>query len=183
TVNNKTSCSAASPTVTCLADRTDSVGSPRVAALYHITPQVSVWGDYAYGFRAPTLNELYRQFSKGAVLTKPNDQLGPERSKSGELGVAVEPANNLSVRVTWFDNRVQDPVSNVSQNAAQTLIMRQNLGRTRIYGVQTDVDYRIGQFWKVSAGYLYDQAKVLEFNINSSLGLPSIVGNYLPQVP
>lgn len=183
TANNRTSCSAPSPTTPCLADRTDSVGSPRVAALYHILPRVSVWGDYAGGFRAPTLNELYRQFSKGAVTTKPNDQLGPERSKSGELGVAVEPVDNVSVRVTWFDNRIKDPVSNVSQNAAQTLIMRKNLGRTRISGLQTDVDYRLGQYWKFSAGYLYDQAKVVEFTVNPALGLPSIVGNYLPQVP
>ena len=40
---------------------------------------VSVWGDLGSGFRAPTLNELYRQFRVGTVLTLANDQLGPER--------------------------------------------------------------------------------------------------------
>ena len=184
TVNSKPACSVSGGVVpTCLADRNDSVGSPRAAALYHFTDRVSLWGDFGYGFRAPTLNELYRQFSKGAVLTKPNDQLGPERLKGGEFGVNVEPVRNLTARLTWFDNRIKNPVSNVSLNAAQTQIQRQNLGRTRIWGVQTDVEYRVGASWRFSASYLYDQAKVVEFTIDPALKLPSIVGNFLPQVP
>jgi outer membrane receptor protein involved in Fe transport len=184
TANNKPACSTSGGVPpTCLADRSDSVGSPRAAALYHLTDRVSAWGDFGYGFRAPTLNELYRQFSKGAVLTKPNDQLGPERLKGGELGVTIDPAPNTTVRLTWFDNRVRNPVSNVSQNKAQTLIQRQNLGRTRIYGLQSDVEYRLGTSWKVAAAYVYDQAKVLEFTTDPALGLSSIVGNFLPQVP
>ena len=95
----------------CLAERDDTVVSPRVAALYHLTDSVSVWGDYGLGFRAPTLNELYRQFSVGAVLTRPNDQLGPERLKGGEFGVNVAPVRNMTVRATWFDNRVENPVA------------------------------------------------------------------------
>ena len=51
-----------------LPDRDDTVVSPRVAALYHVTDRVSVWGDIGSGFRAPTLNELYRQFRVGTVL-------------------------------------------------------------------------------------------------------------------
>jgi len=177
TVNNKPS----------LPDRTDTVGSPRVAALYHVTNRVSAWADFGYGFRAPTLNELYRQFSVGAVLTKPNDQLGPERLKGGEVGVNLSPARNLTVRTTWFDNRIRNPVSNVSLNQGGTQLQRQNLGRTRIWGIQSDVDYRLGTAWRISGGYLYNQAKVVEFAAN-----PVLVNNcngiagascFLPQVP
>ena len=39
---------------------------------------VSVWGSSSGGFRAPTLNELYRQFRVGALLVLANNQLGPE---------------------------------------------------------------------------------------------------------
>ena len=47
---------------------------------------------------------------------------------------------------TWFDNRVKDPVSNVTLATvgANVTQQRQNLGRTRISGVQTDVEYRLG---------------------------------------
>src|SRR5262249_3718131 len=55
-----------------LPDREDTVASPRAAAIYHVSDRVSVWGDVGAGFRAPTLNELYRQFRVGTVLTLAN---------------------------------------------------------------------------------------------------------------
>ena len=74
-----------------LPDRDDTVFSPRIAAMYHLTERVNVWGDISSGFRAPTLNELYRQFRVGTVLTLANDQLGPERLVGGEAGINIAP--------------------------------------------------------------------------------------------
>jgi outer membrane receptor protein involved in Fe transport len=74
-----------------LPDKENTVVSPRVAAIYHVNDRVSAWGDFGLGFRAPTLNELYRQFSVGGTTTRPNDQLGPERLKGGEAGISVVP--------------------------------------------------------------------------------------------
>jgi outer membrane receptor protein involved in Fe transport len=159
-----------------LPDRDDTVFSPRVAALYHVTDKVTAWGSLGAGFRAPTLNELYRQFRVGAVLTLANDQLGPERLKGGELGVSLAPMQNLTVRTTWFDNRVENPVSNVT--IATNTQQRLNLGRTRIVGVQADAEYRIGRDWRVAGAYVANSAKVKAFDRN-----PVLVGKYLPQVP
>ena len=78
-----------------LPDRDDTVFSPRVAALYRVSDRVSVWGDVGSGFRAPTLNELYRQFSVGAVLTLANEHLGPERLFGGEAGVRIDADTQL----------------------------------------------------------------------------------------
>jgi len=39
-----------------LADKDDTVVSPRGALLYRISDRVSVWGSFSMGFRAPTLN-------------------------------------------------------------------------------------------------------------------------------
>jgi outer membrane receptor protein involved in Fe transport len=162
-----------------LPQRSDTVASPRVAARYHVTDRVDVWGDIGSGFRAPTLNELYRQFRVGSTLTLANNALGPERLVGGEAGVAVEAARNLTVRSTWFDNRVKDPVSNVTLSTGATVTQRrQNLGRTRIRGVQSDVEYRAGSYWRLAAGYVYDRARVTENPANSLL-----VGKFLPQVP
>jgi outer membrane receptor protein involved in Fe transport len=163
-----------------LPERDDTVASPRVAARYHLNDWLSVWGDVGWGFRAPTLNELYRQFRVGTVLTLANNQLGPERLVAGEAGVSVEPIRHLTWRTTWFDNRVKDPVSNVtiSTSGANVTQQRQNLGRTKIRGVQTDGEYRFGPSLRVSGGYLYNHARVTEFVVN-----PRLVGNDLPQVP
>ena len=160
-----------------IAERVDTVVSPRAAAMYHVTDRVSIWGAANSGFRAPTLTELYRQFSVGAVTTRPNDQLGPERLVGGEAGVNFAPAQNVTARLTWFDNRVNDPVLNVTLNA--TTAQKQNIGQTRIRGVQTDVEYRIGSFWRLSGAYVYDQAKVTDGGVANA----ALVGKYVPQVP
>lgn len=161
-----------------IPDTKDTVASPRLAALYHLTDRATVWGDLSWGFRAPTLNELYRQFRVGAVLTLANDQLGPERLTGGEVGLRIEPIDNLTLRTTWYDNRVKNPVSNVSTNAAATILQRQNLGRTRITGLQNDVEYRISTAWRFAAGYLYNNARVKEYDAS-----PELVDKFLPQVP
>ena len=192
--NFETSATTGLPTANnrTLPDGDDTVFSPRLAALYKATERISAWGSIGSGFRAPTLNELYRQFRVGQVLTLANDQLGPERLKNGEIGVSLLPASGLSIRSIWFDNRVDNPVANVTLTdravatalstacapVATTCQQRQNLGRTRIWGWQNDVDYRVGMHWRVGAGYLFNQAKVKEFEAN-----PAVVGKYLPQVP
>ena len=163
-----------------LPDRDDMVVSPRVAARYHLSSRVSVWGDIGAGFRAPTLNELYRQFRVGTVLTLANHQLGPERLVGGELGITFVPVSNVLFRSTSVDNRVKDPVSNVTLTAAGANVtqQRQNLGRTRIRGLQMDGELRAGTSWRFTGGYLYEQAEVREFAAN-----PALVGKFLPQVP
>jgi outer membrane receptor protein involved in Fe transport len=151
-----------------------------VAALYHVNNRVSVWGSVGAGFRAPTLNELYRQFRVGTVLTLANNQLGPERLVGGEAGVRFEPVRGVTVRSTLFDNRITDPVSNVTIGMSGNTVtqQRQNLGRTRVWGVQNDVEFRLGRSWRVTAGYLYNHARVTANDEETDL-----VGKYLPQVP
>jgi outer membrane receptor protein involved in Fe transport len=163
-----------------LPDRRDTVVNPRVAAHYRLTPQVSMWVSLGSGFRAPTLNELYRQFRVGTVLTLANHQLGPERLVGGEAGITLMPAPNVMLRTTWFDNRIKDPVSNITIAAvgANVTQQRQNLGRTHVRGIQTDGELRVNAFLRLTGGYMYERAQVTEFSAN-----PALVGNFLPQVP
>jgi iron complex outermembrane receptor protein len=166
--------------VPSLPVRSDTVASPRAAARYHLTHRVDVWGDIGWGFRAPTLNELYRQFRVGTTLTLANYALGPEHLVGGESGVSFAVTPDTTVRATWFDNHITDPVSNVtiSQVGANVTQQRQNLGKTHVRGIQTDVEYRLSSDWRVAAAYVYDNAVVTE---NPST--PALVGKWLPQVP
>ena len=163
-----------------LPERDDTVFSPRIAALYKMTERVSVWGSAGAGFRAPTLNELYRQFRVGTTLTLPNNQLAPERLVGGEIGVTIQPYRNVLWRTTWYDNRISDPVSNVTIATAGANVtqQRQNLGRTRVDGIQTTADWRMGSAWKFSGGYVFNRARVTEADRT-----PALVGKVLPQVP
>jgi outer membrane receptor protein involved in Fe transport len=181
--NTEVTIPAGTPTVNnapTLPGQDDTVVTPRAAAIYHASDKVSVWGDVGAGFRAPTLNELYRRFSKGTVLTLPNFALGPERLSGGELGVNLAPAKNLTARATWFYNRVHNPVSNVTiaTQGANVTVQRQNLGETAIQGLQFDAEYRLNNNWRVSGGYLFDRATIVDNPAN-----PAIVGKFLQEVP
>jgi iron complex outermembrane receptor protein len=178
--NLETTVATGQPTVNnrpSIPDTNDTVVSPHVGALYHATDRVTFWGAANSGFRAPTLTELYRQFSVGAVTTRPNDQLAPERLVGGEAGINLAPARNVSVRLTWFDNGVSNPVLNVT--LSPTLAQKQNVPATRVRGVQTDVDYRVGTSWRFSGGYIYDAATVTEGGATTA----TLVGKMLQQVP
>jgi outer membrane receptor protein involved in Fe transport len=187
--NLETTVATGQPTINnkpALPDKSDNVASPRAAALYHVSDRVSVWGAANSGFRAPTLTELYRQFAVGAVTTFPNSDLGPERLVGGEAGLNLAPMRNLTVRTTWFHNRVSDPVANVTQIAtfcsARSVpagcAQKQNLGKTRVRGIQADAEYRLGMSWRLSGAYMRDDAKVTDGGV-----VPALVGKFLPQVP
>lgn len=163
-----------------LPSRSDTVLSPRIAAIYRVTERVSLWGNIGAGFRAPTLNELYRQFRVGTVLTLANDQLGPERLRGGEIGLQVAPLRALAWRTAWFDNRISDPVSNVTLSVAGASVtqQRQNLGATRVSGVQTSAEYHAGSSWRFSGAYIHQRARITDNPANIAL-----LGKLLPQVP
>ena len=164
-----------------LADKSDTAVSPRGAVLYRASDRVSVWGSISKGFRAPTLNELYRQFRVGAVLTLANEELGPERLTGVEGGVSVAATDRITVRGTVFNNRVKDPIANVTTNPGDTVRQRRNLGSTNIGGFQTDVSYRVNGRWGVSGAYVFDIAKVHEAETNAA-GI-NLTGRYLAEVP
>ncbi len=181
-VSNKPACSTTGGVPpSCLDNRSDTAVSPRLGARYQLTSAVSVWGDIGGGFRAPTLNELYRQFRVGTTLTTANAQLGPETMKSGDLGVTVAAARNLTIRATWFDDNITNPVANVTLSTTPTTItqQRQNLGSTEIYGLQTDIEYRLGSFLRFNAAYIYDHGTVTDGGVANA----ALVGKYIPQVP
>jgi len=145
------------------------------------TGWLSVWGDIGGGFRAPTLNELYRQFRVGTVLTTANDQLGPERLVGGEAGLSLTPVRDVTIRTTWFDNHVTNPgvECDADGRGGERHAAAAESRETQIWGIQSDVEYRVGAAFKLSAGYLYNQATITDGGTANA----ALLGKFLPQVP
>jgi outer membrane receptor protein involved in Fe transport len=179
--NHETTIATGLPTASNkdLQEKSDRAVSPRVAALYHVSDRVSVWGSVSRGFRAPTLKELYSLFRVGAILTLSNETLGPERLTGGEAGITVAPVRNLTVRGTWFDNRIKDAIANVT--IATNTRQLKNLGSTNIAGFQTDAAYRVNASWSVSGAYVFENAKVHE-SVPDAANV-DLTGKYLAEVP
>jgi outer membrane receptor protein involved in Fe transport len=139
---------------TPLPSRHDKSWSPRVTALYELTPRLSLAASAYSAFRAPTLNELYRGFRAGNVVTQPNAELGPEHLNGFELGLRAGGG-----RVTLFAMRVADTIANVTLSTTPALITRrrQNLGSSRSRGIEAEWSRVIGGT-SITAGYLFADA-------------------------
>ncbi|HEX8174869.1 MAG TPA: TonB-dependent receptor [Pyrinomonadaceae bacterium] len=170
----------ASSNTSIFPDRTETAFSPQVSALYRLTNQLSLNASFYRAFRAPTLNELYRSFRVGDVLTLANEGLSAERLTGGEAGGRASLfSDRLSTQATVFWMEVARPVANVTLRTQPGLITRQreNLGRTRSRGLEFEADARLSNNWTLSGGYLFVDATVLEFPANTGLE-----GKRVPQV-
>jgi outer membrane receptor protein involved in Fe transport len=168
-------------TVTVFPERTETAFNPRASIMYRASDSLSLFVSGYRAFRAPTLNELYRAFRVGNVLTLANSNLQAERLTGGETGASVDAfKRRLNVRGTFFWSEITRPVANVTLSVTPTLItrQRQNLGRTRSRGVEIESEARIGNSVVFSAGYQFLDATVVSFPANTGLE-----GLWIPQVP
>ena len=163
---------------TRLDERSERVLSPRAALLLKLGSRLSVTASAYRAFRAPTLNELYRTFRVGDVVTLANESLEAERIRGQEAGF-VFGGRRFSLRATAFRMRTEDTVANVTLAAEPGLITRQrrNLGAVRSQGVEVDAELRAG-ILVLAAGVLRADATVRSFDAD-----PSLEGRRLPQVP
>jgi outer membrane receptor protein involved in Fe transport len=154
-----------------LADRSDDAWSPRVTLLVHASDRLTFTASGYKAFRAPTLNELYRNFRVGNVQTLANESLGAEHLSAVEFGVRSGP-----LRLTMFSMSTDDTIANVTLSSTPALItrQRQNLGSSRSRGAELDFEQRLSSQWRLSAGYLFCDAAVTTGDL---------AGKRLPQVP
>jgi outer membrane receptor protein involved in Fe transport len=159
------------PAVISFADRDEAAFSPQLSALFKVNERVSLTSTFARAFRAPTLNELYRSFRVGSVVTLADENLRAERLTSGEAGLTYEPRRGAAVRANAFWMDVTRAVANVTLSATPSLITRrrQNLGRTRSRGFELEAEARPSPRWSLSAGYLFADARVASFPADASL--------------
>lgn len=191
TWNNNTGFQARTPLVTgaqpsyvTFPNRTETAFSPRVSLMHTLSNGIALSASVYQAFRAPTLNELYRNFRQGNTLTLANPALTGEHLTGGEAGVSTRYfQNRLTVRGNFFWSDINDPVANVTLTVTPNLITRkkENLGRSQARGFELAGQYQVTPRFQVSASYLFVNSIVLDFPTQP--GNVSLVGNRLPQVP
>jgi outer membrane receptor protein involved in Fe transport len=166
------------------ADTDRFMASPRLAALWRATPSTDLRASVYQGFRAPTINELYRVFRVRNDVTAANPRLDPERLTGGELGLEQR-WGPLQGRLTGYWNEVKDLVANVTLTtplpdcpAGTTCRQRQNLDLARIRGIETELELRPAREWRLVASYIFTDATVL-----GASQQPGLEGRRLAQVP
>jgi outer membrane receptor protein involved in Fe transport len=156
--------------------KSSSAFSPRAAAAYRVNDLVSVRGAVYHGFRAPTLNEFYRNFSAGNTQTRANPALDPERMTGGDAGLLIGNAG-ASARVTMFWNRLDNAITAITLSTTPTQIIKQraNADRLESQGVELEGNARIATGVTLNAAL-----GVTNVHFNGDTALR---GNRVPQVP
>ena len=165
----------------------------KAALRYQPIPEVVLRGSVGTGFRAPTLVDLWQPQVLGASeqfnddgptgtgqtdlqvnsLTGGNPGLKPEKSRQRSIGFVVQPVQNLTIAVDYFNIRVEDIISTPS---AQEVVSRfrsgdpafaglvtltgndidsivqtlQNVGTAKVKGIDIEANYR----YKFASGRL-----------------------------
>lgn len=164
---------------TPLPGRTESALSPRLAVRRRLGPAVALSASAYRAFRAPTLNELYRAFRVGNVVTNGNPLLQAERLRGMEAS-ALLTAGPLTARATGFWMEVDDTIANVTLSSTPALVtrQRQNLGRIRSRGLELEAEVHPHAGWTLTGAVTLTGATVRAFAAD-----PALVGLQLPQVP
>lgn len=167
-------------TVMELADSSELQIDPRIGILGRVSKELALRASVYRAFRAPTLNELYRPFQVGTVLTAANAALGPETLWGAEAGPQIV-VSGIVVRATGFYNRLEDAIGNVTLAEplpGGAMRQRRNFGTARIAGLELEASWRPTSAWTLAIAHTFMDAKVIE-----APGQPELVDKRLAHDP
>lgn len=150
--------------------------TPRLWLTLHPDASPLAWtAAYQSGYRAPTINELYRPFRVGSIITEANARLRPERAKGVELGVS-RTVRRTTLRLAGFWSRVDDAIVNVTLSAQGNTILRQRRNAAGITsaGLEAEAELRPLPWLHATASASYTHARFTSGDVD---------GLRLPQVP
>ena len=155
-----------------IANRSGTLPTGRAGLRYDIGHGVYVRAAAYEGFRAPSLNELYRPFRVGNNITEANENLVPEKLYGAEAAIGDD-QGAFTWSVTGFANQLKDPITNVTLGqgpgtfpragvvpAGGLYIQRQNAGQINATGVEADARYQVFEPLTLRLSGDYTDAKV-----------------------
>lgn len=168
---------AESGTTSETQDNTASMVNPKFSLLYRFNDRVRIGGSVYQAFRAPTLNELYRDFSSSGFTFLSNDRLEPERLTGGEVKIEVELLLHglLGFRATGHYDVIKDQILFVTQGP--TSVVRRNIGEGRSVGTEVELRGRLNDLLYITVGYSFVDSVITSFPDN-----PSREGLRIPNV-
>jgi iron complex outermembrane receptor protein len=135
--------------------RWDVIPSPRLTALFSVTPDLAIKGSAGLYARLPTLLEVFG--NRGFIIGNP--ELEPERGPSSDLGFVWAPSraqadgkiDRILVQGDVFANRAHDTIALVTY--AGYVTKAANIGDTQAYGAELIASARLEQTLSVTASY------------------------------
>ncbi|MEM9216027.1 MAG: TonB-dependent hemoglobin/transferrin/lactoferrin family receptor [Cyanobacteria bacterium P01_F01_bin.150] len=131
------------------AEFNDDALSPNVAVVFAATPEISLYGRYSRGFRAPLYDEVNSGFTNFifGYRTLPNPNLDAETSDSFELGIRGD-FEQFDFGLVGFYNNYDDFIefqlvdTEVVEGRDFNVFQNVNVDDAETYGVEANAEYR-----------------------------------------
>lgn len=156
-----------------------SAVSPKLGVLLRATPEFSVYGNYASGFRAPEGQQVNSALEVSTARLLPNPDLKPEESRNFEFGLRARTDRmtlDMAVFRATYSNLIVDKKDLGTANglaasvANPTLFQTINIDKASIIGFEMKGSMAWGTFagGKLSSPFSYGRTR----GTNDSNGLP-----------
>jgi len=157
--------------------------SPKLLATYQAAPAVELFAQWSMAFRAPTVSELYLDFSNPAFgyATLGNPNLDPETSNGFEIGANLGD-DEMGGRITAFHNLYRNFIDSVTSYADPVypagLTSYFNRDRVTISGVELEAHklFQNGINLHGSLAYAYGKDTGTDEYLRSVAPLKAILG-------
>lgn len=149
--------------------------SPSVGITLHTTPG-DIYANYNSAFEAPTTTELVNRPNGSQGF---NPDIGPEHIAGFEIGIRGDHLllQHLSYDLALFDMHIRDMLVPYQGNNGRTYY--KNRGKTRHWGIETNLTWQPESHWTIVLTYQYLNAI---FKTGFTEGSVSVKGNDIPGV-
>lgn len=114
----------------------DDAFTGQLGSVYHLNPNLSIFGQISQGFKAPTVYDLYYFYNQGAII-EANPDLKAEKSLSYELGLRGQ-NEFANFEISAFYNDYKDFITQTKdgEQNGKDVFTKENLDEVTIYGAE-----------------------------------------------
>lgn len=139
--------------------------TPKVSVLYKLG-HFNLRGSYGWGFKAPTLKQLYFDYEKRGTLYMGNTDLKPQESEFYSAGVEYH-AKIGTLSVTAYRNDIENMIAYTNaekqaddlSNGIKKRRQFANINKARSQGIDVLLETKLGYGFTLGGGYSYVDAK------------------------
>lgn len=130
--------------------------SPKISFMYS-QKKLNYRATYGYGFRVPSIKEMYYDFDLGFIFVKGNPNLKPEYSQYGSISVEFShKRNNASIHL--YVNNVTDMIHDVLLANTSNGYTYININKASIRGFDFIQHFYISKNISINGGYSFTYA-------------------------
>jgi Outer membrane receptor for Fe3+-dicitrate len=124
--------------------------TPVAGVLFRLSPRAHLYADWGKGFETPTFSELGYRYDGLSGLAL---YLQPARTRSGEVGIKLEPTAQSHAELALFRADSRHELAVATNLGGRTTY--QNIDSARRQGIEASFDARLGARWKASFAYTW----------------------------